>query len=320
MISPCAWRVVRCRFGKFKRWIVRTPDPFHKMNIMVAVDGSEHSLAAVQLLCDLPLPAESSITAVSVLIPRNASDHARLEAILEHIKALFRDKYVTVSTELLVGYPADELTEFVEHHHPDLVVLGAKGLRATLGILLGGVAQRVMEYAPCPVLIVRAPYEGLRQVLLVTDGSPHSQQAIEYLADFPLPGSAQVKLIHVMPPLPSPTLIAHAWPIDAELFIPPSSPETEEALSRQAEEEEKTGRALLERSEMRLKSHGVEAAGVLKRGDAASEILEFIKSNQIDLVIAGSRGLSRMQSWLMGSVSRKLVHYADCSVMIVKGA
>lgn len=294
-------------------------NPLNKMNIMVAVDGSEHSLAAVQLLGDLPLPADSSITAVSVLLPRNASDHARMAAILEHVQKLFQDKHFTVSTELLVGYPADELTEFAEHHHPDLVVLGAKGLRATLDILLGGVAQRVIEYAPCPVLIVRAPYKGLRQVLLVTDGSPHSQRAVEYLADFPLPASSHVQLIHVMPPLPSPTLIAHAWPIDAELFIPPTSPESEEALNRQAEEEEKAGRALLQRTEKTLESHGVKASEVLKRGDAASEILEFIRSNQIDLVVAGSRGLSRMQSWLLGSVSRKLVHYADCSVLIVKG-
>lgn len=293
-------------------------DRLHKMNIALAVDGSEHSLAAVNLIRDLPLAAETSITAVAVLIPRNASNHAGLEAILDHTKELLADEYVQVSTELLVGYPSEELIQFAESHRLDLIVLGAKGLRASLGILLGGVAQQVMEHAPCPVLIVRGPCEGLRRVLLVTDGSPYSQKAVDYLAHFPLPDSVRVQLIHVLPPLPSSTTFAYAWPLDAELFTLPISPETEEALSRQVEEEQHNGQMLLEKTRQTLQSHGVEATSILKRGDAATEILDFAESNHIDLIIAGSRGLSRVQSWLLGSVSRKLIHYAQCSVMIIK--
>ena len=64
---------------------------------------------------------------------------------------------------------------------------------------------------------------------------------------------------------------------------------------------------------------GVDVAqSAMPRGDAATEILDYIKENDIDLVVCGSRGLSQVTGWLLGSVSRKLVHYADCSVMIVK--
>ena len=55
------------------------------------------------------------------------------------------------------------------------------------------------------------------------------------------------------------------------------------------------------------------------RGDAATEIIEYANQNQIDLIVAGSRGLSQMRRLLLGSLSRKLVHYAGCSVLIVKG-
>jgi nucleotide-binding universal stress UspA family protein len=68
-----------------------------------------------------------------------------------------------------------------------------------------------------------------------------------------------------------------------------------------------------------LRSAGLEPGPVLKQGDAASEIIEYVKDRAIDLVVAGSRGLSPMRAWLLGSVSRKLVHYASCSVLIVKG-
>jgi len=58
---------------------------------------------------------------------------------------------------------------------------------------------------------------------------------------------------------------------------------------------------------------------VFKSGDAATEIIEYVKKNNLDLVVAGSRGLSRVRSCLLGSVSRRLVHYSGCSVLIGRG-
>jgi nucleotide-binding universal stress UspA family protein len=68
---------------------------------------------------------------------------------------------------------------------------------------------------------------------------------------------------------------------------------------------------ILATSQLKLKT-------VLKSGDAATEIIEYVKKNKIDLIVAGSRGLSRVRSWLLGSVSRKLVHYSGCSVLTVR--
>ncbi|HZD56750.1 MAG TPA: universal stress protein [Anaerolineales bacterium] len=297
-----------------------TPTDDYKWDILLAIDGSDHSIAAIDLLRDLPLPTGTEVTAVTVLIPRNASDHASREAILEQTKKMLAEKNIQVNTELLVGYPTEQLVEYADEQQPDLIVLGAKGLRSTLGILVGGVAQQVLEYAACPVLVVRAPYQGLKNVLLVTDGSYHSQRTTEYLSDFRLPESTQLRIMHVLPPLASPTTIATSWPIDAELFAPPPTKELEEALNEQATEEERKGQHILERATSNLRSFGIEATSLLRRGDAATEIIEYVKSNQIDLVIAGSRGLSGIRSWLLGSVSRKLVHYAGCSVLVVKSS
>jgi nucleotide-binding universal stress UspA family protein len=198
-------------------------------------------------------------------------------------------------------------------------MLGAKGLRATLGILLGGVVQQIVEYVNWPVLVVRAPYVALQRVLLITDGSVYSQRALEYLASFPLPAGAEVRVLHVLPPLPLPSIIARTWPIGTEAVPPMPSYEVEAALSKQAEEEEHEGRALLDQVVKKLESYGIEATAVLLRGDDASEIIEYVKANQVNLIVAGSRGLSPMKRLLLGSLSRKLVHYAGCSVLIVKG-
>jgi nucleotide-binding universal stress UspA family protein len=198
-------------------------------------------------------------------------------------------------------------------------VLGAKGRRATLGILLGGVVQQIVEYADDPVLVVRAPYEGIQRILLVTDGSIHSQQATSYLGKFPVPDLAEVHVLHVLPPLPSPVLIARSWPMGSEAMAPVPTYDSEEALARQAEEEVSQGETLLSETVAELGNYGLEAKSVLLRGDAATEIIQYANENQIGLIVAGSRGLSQMRRLLLGSLSRKLVHYAGCSVLIVKG-
>ena len=82
--------------------------------------------------------------------------------------------------------------------------------------------------------------------------------------------------------------------------------------------ETELGEALLMRTRRLLQRYGLEATALLVRGDAATEILDYAGHHQIDLIVAGSRGLSQLKSLWMGSVSRKLVHYSNCSVLIVK--
>lgn len=294
----------------------------HPLKILLAVDGSDHAQAAVDMLCKLPMSKGSSITALSVLIPREAGvKYAPMKSILEHTKARMAEVGLDVTTELMAGYPANILNDYSCQQKPDLAVLGAKGLRATLGILLGGVAQQVVEYACCPVMVVRAPYESLRKVLLVTDGSPHSQEAMEYLAKFPLPEEAKVEVMHVMPPLLTPDLIARSWPVGVEVASPAIvSVDVEEDLLRQAEAEEEDAKALLDRAQRSMAALGLEVETVLRRGDAATEIINYTKEAGVNLIVAGSRGLSQVTGWLLGSVSRKIIHYAGCSVLVVKSA
>jgi nucleotide-binding universal stress UspA family protein len=272
----------------------------------------------------------SRITTVGVLIPRESSNHAILESALEQAKKMMEETGGIVQTELLLGNPAEKIIEMAEEIHPDLIVIGAKGLRHTLGILLGGVAQQIVEYAQQPVLVVRAPYQKIKRVLLVIDGSVSSKKAVDYLAGassnqkglscqrFPLPDGVEIRVMHVLPPLPSPELIARSWPIGPDMV--PIAPVDREIETEWLKEEETRGKTLLNDTISYLKQcSAIEAVPVLGRGDAATEIIQYVKDHHIDILVAGSRGLSDLQSWLLGSVSRKLVHYASCSVLIVKG-
>lgn len=298
------------------------------LNILLAFDGSQHCLSAIDLIRDLPLASDSKISVVGVLIPRESSNHAVLEAALDQADQMLKDKGFDSITEIIVGNPAETIIGFANQLRPDLIVAGAKGLRHTLGILLGGVSQQIVEYAEQPVLVVRAPYRGLKKLLVVTDGSPSSRSAVEYLAGqaegaehcerFPLPPGIKVYVMHVLPPSPSPELLARSWPIGPDVL--PPIPLDRESEATWLKEEEDRGKELLAKTISYLNTcSGMRAAPILARGDAATEIIQYAKEHEIDLILAGSRGLSEMRSWLLGSVSRKLVHYANCSVLVIKG-
>jgi nucleotide-binding universal stress UspA family protein len=76
---------------------------------------------------------------------------------------------------------------------------------------------------------------------------------------------------------------------------------------------------LLEKNQKYLEGCGLLAKSILLRGDDATEIIDYEKTHQIDLIVAGARGLSGMRRLLLGSLTRKLLHYAGCSVLVVKG-
>lgn len=281
------------------------------LHILLAVDGSGHAQAAAQLLHDLPLPEGSEVTALAVYQPRRTPSHAALMDALDRASHTLWGTMRRDRVGILHGHPAEALVHYADVHRVDLIVMGAQGLHASLGILLGGVAQQVVEYANQPVLVARKPYRGLRRVLLAVDGSPASDQALNYLAQFPLPRDAEVRVMHVLPPSEEIDLALLGHQQEAEVIVPPETANQYAAELREAQ-------ALVARATDRLKQAGFAAETLLTRGSPADEIIEAVNANGINLIVVGSRGLSAIRGWWLGSVSRKLVHYSGCSVLVVK--
>jgi nucleotide-binding universal stress UspA family protein len=309
------------------------------LNVVLAYDGSQHAQAAVALAEDLfhPCAQEASpesgstcrLTAMTVLPTQNITHHETMQRSLDEVTRRLQGSGIHVEAILKAGTPAASLNAYAAEIGANLIVIGAQGLRATMGILLGGVAQQVVEYSTCPVLVVRAPYQGIRRVLAVIDGSPHSRRSLEYLVptcpgQTPeggqrcswLPSRASVTVMHVLPAVIPYDEMARAWTLGPEVLYPaPIQPVDVDAMLA---EEEAHGMAVLREAEAIFASAGMSIRTLLKRGDAATQILETAKNQDYDLIVCGSRGVSPVTSWLLGSVSRKLVHYAQSSVLIVK--
>lgn len=279
------------------------------LNILLADDGSLEVKSAIQLLADLPHEPECKITALRVFTPLESSEHHRVEAEAEKTKDMLQNQHFLFQIELMMGYPSDTIIEYASEHSPDLIVMGAKG-KGLLGGLLGSVASNVVHSGKWPVLIVKGPYSGLKRMLLVTDGSPASHYTGDYLGSFPLPPTTSLEVMHVIPSVKISYLVEPAG-----LVMPVFTPE-DEAIQKQ--QNEILGNEILERACYELSLHGLNAKKVLRVGDSVEQIINYINTNQIDLLVCGSRGAGNFAGWFLGSISRELVLRSPCSVMVVR--
>ena len=141
-------------------------------NILVPVDGSETSYAAVAKAVEFAKTFGSKITVVQVLTldPYIAAEYitaaqtndlierarASILNTLEEAKAKFSTEGVTVETRLLEGQVVHtELVKAAEETHSDLIIIGSHGRTGIKKFFLGSVAQSVLGASDIPVLVVR---------------------------------------------------------------------------------------------------------------------------------------------------------------------
>ena len=137
-------------------------------NILLAVDGSEHSLHAARVASDLAQAMKSQTLRIVVAfepIPVHLGEpfmqetiNARLseaEAIAQKAVESVGTISAAIYTETLEGNPAEVILEMAKAQNSNVIVMGSRGLGKLAGLLLGSTSQKVVSRAPCPVLIVR---------------------------------------------------------------------------------------------------------------------------------------------------------------------
>ncbi len=84
------------------------------------------------------------------------AEHQTASKNLEHLKKRLRDFGISeVETDILEGYPGDEIVKLAKKTKVDLIIMSTHG-RSGLGrVLMGSVTDQVIHQADCPVLVVR---------------------------------------------------------------------------------------------------------------------------------------------------------------------
>lgn len=150
-------------------------------HLVVAVDGSNTSLNALNHAVGLAVQGDSHLTLVHVANPSEFMtlapeflQHESYEAaaiangtsVLNDAKELAEKAGVkSVETHLLVAVKgakemAQELVEYARHHGADLLVLGTHGRTGLMHLLMGSFAETVMRYSELPLLVIRSKGDG----------------------------------------------------------------------------------------------------------------------------------------------------------------
>lgn len=139
------------------------------------------------------------------------------------------------------------------------------------------------------------------------DGSDESTHACELIASLRLQPRVAVDLVNVV----------EAVAPGAYGTVPPDAPWVRDLI----EADTRSGRLALERARLRLAALQVShAQDIQRRGDASSEILAHADAVGADIVAVGAANLSAWSRLTLGSVSRRVLAAAPCSVLIAKSA
>ena len=292
------------------------------MKVLVATDGSKYGQWGLNWVATLPFVKQPCVIALHVLDSAWLRWPFRTRLEVQRVKARAAKTLERATQQLaslnLKGTARKEqgaVAQAILKHAPKrdgLLVVGSQGLDALDRFTLGSVSTKLIQYATCPVLVVKSEAVPLRRIALATDGSEASAKALEFVLSAFQParstgtgGRAPIheSVIHVIARRPlAPITIGSTIP-----WI--------EYRERKVNE---TGRKLLARSVQKLVEAGFTAEPLCQSGNPAERIMKGATKQHADLIVMGAKGLAAVDRFLLGSVSTRVVQHANCAVLVVR--
>lgn len=135
--------------------------------ILIAHDGSEGAGKALTTAIELSRRLKAALHMVSVeeiprlpatideVIEEKQEANRRFDRVIERARAEARASRVKIETHVIAGHPVPSIVEFIEREGCDLLVIGYMGHAALYNRLIGSTTDRLVELAPCQVLVVK---------------------------------------------------------------------------------------------------------------------------------------------------------------------
>jgi nucleotide-binding universal stress UspA family protein len=308
------------------------------MKILIGYDGSEFADAALEDLRRAGLGTETEaclMTVADVFVPppideeventvprytpaaiKRAHERAQhkldeaedlAKRVSEQIRSIFPTWRLSFDAE--ADSPAWALIRKADHWKPDLIVMGARGHSVFGGrLILGSISQRVLYEARCSVRIARGsdnnPDQPVR-LLIGVDTSVDSNAAVEAVCNRHWPQGSEVGLLVVVDPV---------MPLTSD----PAKPSAMKWIEVADESTWSEVRRIFEPYAQKLRSAGLHAEVLIRRGNPADEILEEAHTWGANCVFVGARGTRGIDRLLLGSVSSAVAARAHCSVEVVR--
>ncbi|MEQ1628810.1 MAG: universal stress protein [Nitrospira sp.] len=299
------------------------------MRIVCAIDGSEYARWGVQALQALASREPEYVVLLHVVDPsmlqaskgKNPAAVTRALAALDKAgKLLLREAErsarvalgqagtgprTTFQTVLAHGPFAKTIAMQAKRLKADLILMGSRGLSDIKAFLLGSTSRQVAAVAPCSLLVVKQPLTRFSHVALAVDDSKPSRAASRFLRTRILPESATVS---ILTSVESPVTDLAARYLSESQVASLTQPVMERATN------------LVNALRDDFIKDGFPAVPYVRMNHVIDTIVKHIEAEHDDLLVFGSREMSKTERLHLGSVSETLLRHAPCSVLIVRGA
>ena len=146
----------------------------------------------------------------------------------------------------------------------------------------------------------------IKKILVATDASTASSRAVEFAARMSVQHEADLLILNVIRDMQLPPELKDMP--EFETFL-----NTREDLMRQAADR------ILDQAKKLARKEGARAVQTaIGCGDPATSVAGFARRRKVDLIVVGTRGLSKIHASAMGSVSRKLLDLTDVNCLVVR--
>ena len=272
---------------------------------VVGLDGSEESELALRWTVGVASLANAPVRAVEAwgypklsVVPGTRSlvspaemDERTAEDVRDLVTKVLGVVPRSLSIEALRGPAAGAILQTLTPE--SVLVLGSRGRGGFKGLLLGSVSRECIEYATCPVVIVRhdrPPVDRDSVILVGKDGSDGAAKALDWAVTFGQLTGARVAA-------------AYAW----EAGVSEVRPRLHQRLRAEAQSS----------VEDWISGSGPEVGSIEVEGEARAKLVELAERLDAKLIVVGRRGTSRLRGLRTGGVTSYLVSNSPTTVAIV---
>lgn len=286
------------------------------MGLLLAIKGSSDEELSLRLVAEIAGGAGEPVTILTVV--KQEADRLQAGAILARAGGFLTRQGIAARTSLRVGHVATEIVREAEEGDYALVIVGTGQERNLAKRLLhGSTMVRVVEHAPCPVIVTKGKARPIRRILLCDSGASYalattnaSNAAIPSLlsrfiaqpADL-LARQAEIVVLHVMSQISAgPGVAGKQLRSNAEDLIKERAPEGE----------------LLEADIRGLERLGIQARAEVRHGFVVDEILAEARRGDYDLVVIGAYRGQGWQRILLDDQAHRIIVQMDRPVLVLR--